>query len=328
MKTLALPLRNTALAAAFAGGAFVVLKYVKPLVKSWPGYDDFYFKLFWPCVETIRDKILLSELFLIATGAILLLEVFVPAKPQQKAFSVGLAQDTVWLFLEAIFAIFIIGVYSGLLKAFYNQHLSFLTLTGIGSLPVPVQFTIGVLAADFMGWFHHWVRHKVPWFWQMHTIHHSQRELNMFTDLRYHFVEYLVSGSIKTFPLLMVGVHTYDAASFAIFHTWYTRFYHANIKSNFGPLRYFLVTPQSHRIHHSIEPRHRDQNFGVMFSIWDRMFGTQCPEDDVYPDTGIHDDRFPHEQSVKGLNLVWTPVRQLLFPFQSIARSLSKKQKS
>ncbi len=294
------------------------------MIKHSEPYQWAYGHVYYPSVIAVGN-IFSNKIFFVAFAAILFLEKLFPAKPQQKIFSKALAQDTVWLFLEACFGATIIVAYTHFLSSIYKQHLNFLTITPIQQLPVAVSFTIGVLASDFLAWFHHWVRHRVPWFWEFHTIHHSQKELNMFTDLRYHVLEYMVSRTISTFPLLMVGVNTYGVLLFALIHTWHTHLYHANIKSNFGPLRYIFVTPQSHRIHHSIEPRHQDKNFGVMFSIWDRMFGTHYHGENEYPDTGIADHHFPFEKSIKGLDLILNPVRQHIYPFISIARSLFKK---
>jgi sterol desaturase/sphingolipid hydroxylase (fatty acid hydroxylase superfamily) len=97
---------------------------------------------------------------------------------------------------------------------------------------------------------------------------------------------------------------------------WYTRFYHGNIRTNLGPLRYVLVTPQSHRIHHSIEPRHLDTNFGALFSIWDRLFGTQYRGHDEYPETGIADAAFPHEAKGDLRSLLVTPLAQMAYPLR------------
>src|SRR5688500_19664991 len=64
-------------------------------------------------------------------------------------------------------------------------------LTAWSDWPMWSRWVLAVLAADFLGWFHHWVRHKVHVFWLFHTVHHSQKHLNMFTDFRYHVVEFL-----------------------------------------------------------------------------------------------------------------------------------------
>ncbi len=79
-------------------------------------------------------------------------------------------------------------------------------------------------------WAQHRVNHIVPWFWQFHTVHHSQKEISFFTDFRYHALEYVVR-----------------TVYFSIVRRWYTRFYHANIKTDLGPLRYVVVTPSALR---------------------------------------------------------------------------------
>jgi len=81
-----------------------------------------------------------------------------------------------------------------------------------------------------------------------------------------------------------------------------------------------LVTPQSHRVHHSIEGRHSDTNFGSLFSVWDHLFGTQYRRYDEYPDTGIEDAAFPVERSTRIRDLLVTPIVQMAYPFQRILR--------
>jgi hypothetical protein len=93
--------------------------------------------------------------------------------------------------------------------------------------------------------------------------------------------------------------------------------YHGNLRTNLGVLRYLLVTPQSHRVHHSTELRHRDRNFGVLFSVWDQLFGTQYRGFDEYPETGVSDPTFPYRTAERGP--VATIAAQHLHPFLRIA---------
>ena len=99
---------------------------------------------------------------------------------------------------------------------------------------------------------------------------------------------------------------------------WHTRFCHANVRTNLGVLRWVLVTPQSHRVHHSLDPAHRDKNFGVTFSLWDHLFGTQHRDYDVYPECGIDDHDFPFEQEGRGP--LAAIAAQLVYPFARLAR--------
>ena len=96
--------------------------------------------------------------------------------------------------------------------------------------------------------------------------------------------------------------------------------YHSNLRTNYGWLRYVLVTPQSHRIHHSTLPEHHNMNYGVNLSIWDHLFGTQYRNYDDYPVTGLGDELFPHETSMHPLALAESFTAQLLYPFQHLLR--------
>lgn len=253
---------------------------------------------------------------------VFLFEHLIPAKPDQGIFNVSVLQDVVWFVVSSAARATLVVAYVYLLRSLYDQYAGHLTITAIGSWPAPVRFAWGVLLADFLAWFHHWVRHKVPWFWHFHAVHHSQRQLNMFTDFRYHIVEYFISQTLQAIPLFMLAVATPTVVLYSLFQSFVTRAYHGNIRTDLGPLRYLLVTPQSHRIHHSIEPQHFDKNFGVVFSIWDYVFGTQHRQYDEYPDTGIPDEAFPHETSARGV--LRTLVKQHWYPFQAIARSLKR----
>lgn len=285
-------------------------------VFSW-GKENVY----WPLVKTLKET-LLNPFFMAAMGGILLLERFFPANPKQKVISLSLFQDFCWLLVDAVTKIMIVGVYVGWLAAVYAAHFDFLTIRAVEEWPYVVRIVWGIVIADFFFWFHHWLRHKVQWFWYFHVIHHSQRNLNQFSDDRYHFVEYVIENTVNIIPMLMLSVNTPQIVLVNVLRKWYTRVYHSNIKANFGWLRYILVTPQSHRIHHSLEKRHLDKNFGVLFSVWDQMFGTQYRGWDEYPQTGIEDPLFPEDTTRRGVNVFTVMLAQLVYPFYKIGRSV------
>lgn len=305
--------------------AYALYSAVWPYLAHATPYASAYTRLLAPSVYEVK-AIVTSRFFYLAVLTILLLEWLFPAKRNQRVFSVGLAHDAVWLLLQAVLEVTVIAGWANVLSVLYTTYLGFLTIEATQTLPVALGFAIAVLAGDLLGWFHHWIRHEVPWFWEFHVVHHSQRELNMFTDLRYHAVEYIIALSIKTIPLAIIGVPPYRILYYGLLHTWFTRLYHSNIRTNFGLMRYVFVTPQSHRIHHSIEARHRDKNFGVLFSFWDRLFRTQYESCEEYPDTGVADERFPHEKAIKWSSLLWTPVAQHIYPFQAIGRRLMESR--
>ncbi|MFN2576733.1 MAG: sterol desaturase family protein [Pyrinomonadaceae bacterium] len=249
------------------------------------------------------------------------LQKLAPAKPQQKIFGNGFTHDIVWFFYETVLQTLVIVTYVELLARLYGKYFSSLTISGIGRWPDWLRFVLAILVVDFLYWCQHVCHHKVSFLWRLHAVHHSQSELNFFTDFRYHILEYLVRHTFLVVPLLIVQINPPVIALGVIFLKWYTRFYHGNIKTDLGPLRYLLVTPQSHRVHHSIETRHGDRNFGAILSIWDFAFGTQWREYSIYPETGIADRNFPHQSSGSFGALLLSPIRQMIYPFRGTART-------
>src|SRR5262249_34573235 len=228
---------------------------------------------YYPLIRQF-DYVIRSPSFWIALGVTLTLERLIPAQPQQKALSLSFAQDFVWSFYEGILQAFIIVTYVALLRKGYEQYFPGLTITYANHLPGWMRFLFAQLLFDFLFWVQHYLNHKVPLFWKFHKIHHSQKDLNFFTDFRYHVVEYIVRQTVLVPPFLIFNITSPDIFAFVLFSRWYFCFYHSNIRTNLGPLRYLLVTPQSHRVHHSLEQQHFNTNFGSLFCIWDFIFRT------------------------------------------------------
>ena len=257
-------------------------------------------------------------------GAIVLTlgcEYLVPAKSAQKIFSVNFAQDAVWFFYQNILNAIVLVFYVEYLTRYYQQYLSSLTVTSLSRSPGWVRFLVALLMVDFLYWIQHYCNHKVPLLWRFHVLHHSQKQINFFTDFRYHVVEYVVRYTFLITPFLILKLDPPVIVAFVIFFRCYSHFYHGNIRMNLGPLKYILVTPQSHRVHHSLEVEYRDTNFGAIFSIWDFMLGTQCTNFGIYPETGVADHTFPHEQRFRLKSLLLTPLSQLLYPFLVMKRT-------
>ena len=149
--------------------------------------------------------------------------------------------------------------------------------------------------------------------------------MNLFTDLRVHPIERVLEAAVSFVPFLSLQIEI-ALASFSgwnLFGIWYARFYHSNIRTNLGILRYIMVTPQSHRIHHSLRREHQDKNFGAIFSIWDQLFGTQYRKYDEYPETGIDDAFYPYESNTTWHAQVSCLFRQLLYPCKLVLRSFA-----
>ena len=143
--------------------------------------------------------------------------------------------------------------------------------------------------------------------------------MNVLSDNRNHVVETMVTATIAFLPAWFLGLDTATAGLLAISTVYVSAWIHTNIRTNLGPLRYVLVSPQAHRVHHSIEPQHYDTNFGTVFSWWDYLFGTRYPGDDEYPPTGIVDSEFPMEHSASPGAVASTWWAQTVYPFRVLA---------
>lgn len=152
-----------------------------------------------------------------------------------------------------------------------------------------VAVLVGTFVADFFFYWFHRTLHGSPVLWQMHLLHHSDEHMNALTAQRGHFTEALISPLFISVPTaILFELPPITIGIMALVPYAYLFFVHANIRLSFGPLWWLLISPDYHRIHHSVELRHRDKNFTNWFPIWDILFGTvYLPEKDECPQTGV-----------------------------------------
>ena len=263
-----------------------------------------------------------STQFLLFVPLIFLLEQVMPARLEQRGFGPSVAFDALYMLIHLPVIIAFLVYISGPINTFLNTHASFLVVDSTRSWPLWLATLVAILITDLGHWFSHLVKHKVGWIWRFHMVHHSQARLSLFTSNRTHPVDALVDHFMLLVPFfILVPSITERATSVLVLATvvsWATRFTHANIGTNLGPLRYILVTPQSHRIHHSTEPGHWNSNYGNIFA-WDRLFGTQHADDTSYPPTGINDPHFPEPKRFGLREFASSFVGQMLFPLDGQA---------
>jgi sterol desaturase/sphingolipid hydroxylase (fatty acid hydroxylase superfamily) len=142
--------------------------------------------------------------------------------------------------------------------------------------------------------------------------------MNVLTDRRQHVFEHVVSHVFVFLPAFIIGLKPYSVMTLSAVLWFHTFLIHGNIRTNFGWLGQIIISPQYHRIHHSIEPRHRDKNFGTIITLWDRVFGTRYPGTDEYPDTGVEGVEFPPPQNLKPQAWLADMARQLWYPFRKL----------
>lgn len=254
--------------------------------------------------------------FYLFLGVAFTLEQVMPAQRQQPRLSRGAIVDFIWFAA----ALTVIGagltLWGSLLGRFYERYLTAFTIDLVQTWPVAARVIVFLLVIDFLVFITHLAHHKVRPLWFFHLVHHSQREMSFFTEERDHPVERVLNFTARFFPLAMLGVPFPTNVHVGMVITWYTWFCHGNIRTNLGPLKYILVTPQSHRVHHSVELRHWDRNFAPYFTLWDRVFGTFYGGYDEYPPTGIPHLCFPYEQEAHGRHPLVMFWQQLVYPFR------------
>ncbi len=157
---------------------------------------------------------------------------------------------------------------------------------GLGLFPalgVPfwVAAPVAVLLLDALIYFQHRVFHAVPLLWRLHRVHHADPELDASSGLRFHPVEILLSLGIKAVAVIALGAPPEAVLVFEVLLNATALFNHANLALPAWldrPLRWVLVTPDMHRVHHSELREETDSDFGFCLSCWDRMFGTYIAE--------------------------------------------------
>jgi len=252
--------------------------------------------------------------------AVLLLERWRPADPTQPLFSPGLLVDGVWFLLFPLLGIWLPDAFERLLGTSFGPALAGIRLRALTTLPLALQFALVILVSDFLAWFGHYVRHKVPMLWEFHKIHHSQMQLNYFSTRRIHPLDLIAQSLVRFLPWTLLGLSVAIPGYllWTIFLRLYEMFVHSNIRTNLGWARYIFVTPQGHRVHHSSQPEHFDKNFADFLSIWDFIFRTQCLDFNVCPVLGIADVHCPRGMASSGAGAVRIVMKELVYPLRGL----------
>lgn len=177
-------------------------------------------------------------------------------------------------------------------------------------------------ALDFAVWGQHVASHKIPIFWRIHRVHHADSEVDATTALRFHPIEILLSFVWKGIVIVALGGPVEAVLVFEIVLNASAVFGHANVRIPLWLdklLRLVIVTPDMHRVHHSVIRRETDSNYGFYLSIWDRMFGTYVDQ----PEKG-------HDGMEIGLGASLTPKAHqfpfsLAIPFLGTSKTRSEK---
>ncbi|MCJ2005693.1 sterol desaturase family protein [Methylobacterium sp. J-092] len=207
----------------------------------------------------------------------------------------------------------------------------------MGGSPGPITvivFTVTMLLAyDISYYLYHTAQHRFPFLWELHKVHHSAEVMVGITKDRVHPLDELMNRAwdgvipgicfglwtliaLNPVEVTVFGVNVYIMRNILMMD--FVR--HTHFKISFGKLNNLILCPHWHQLHHSTNPRHYDKNFGLLFSFWDRVFGTLCvPEPNESFKFGLVDRDVRDYQSLNGLYILplkkmWRVVKRRLKP--------------
>jgi len=147
--------------------------------------------------------------------------------------------------------------------------------------PTVLAGLVGFLVLDLVIYGQHMAFHHVPWLWRLHRVHHADLDVDVTTGVRFHPVEILLSMVVKMATVALIGIPVAAVVAFEVVLNATAMFNHANVVLPAWLdriVRLILVTPDMHRVHHSVIRSETDSNFGFNLPWWDRLFGTYRAE--------------------------------------------------
>lgn len=176
---------------------------------------------------------------------------------------------------------------------------------------------IGLLLLDFIGaYLVHWIEHKIPFLWRFHLIHHTDTWIDTTSANRHHPGESVIRFAFTTLGVFIVGSPMWMVFLYQTLSVVATQFNHANIslpKKIDTILSYFIVSPDMHKVHHHYVLPYTDSNYGNIFSVWDRLFGTfmTLPNEDIRYGVDTHPKPEEHNRLSNLLSIPFQPKRNV-----------------
>ena len=231
--------------------------------------------------------------------AVFVFEIMFPWRKGQKIFRKDFWLDGFYMFFNFfIFTVFISGFYKCISK--FSTDVLTLKMTSLSIIDLSdfqpvVQLLLFFVVLDFVQWFTHTLLHRYDFLWKFHKVHHSVKEMGFAAHLRYHWMENILYKPLKVLALMLLGGFQPEQAyvvhflAIAIGHL-----NHANLKLDYGPLKYILNNPIMHLYHHAYslpESFKNGANFAISLSLWDFIFKTNyVPKPDKNLRLGYNDD--------------------------------------
>lgn len=188
---------------------------------------------------------------------------------RHKAINLGI------VVVDSLIVRLIVPVSLAAVAMFTAQHRSGLLV--LVPLPAPLAIIFGILLLDLTIYVQHMLFHRIALLWRLHRVHHTDPTLDVTTGVRFHPLEIIISACIKLAAIVVFGVPAMAVLVFEVLLNVSSLFNHANLRLPAWLdrlLRFLIVTPGMHRVHHSAVAGELNHNFGFNLSGWDRLFGT------------------------------------------------------
>ena len=176
--------------------------------------------------------------------------------------------------------------------------------------PVWLQAIIVLVILDFIFYVTHRLKHKWNWWWRLHETHHSSKELDFLSSVRFHPLEKALDRIIFLLPLTVLGPSEGAILIWASVDVLVGMLIHSNTNIRIGPLIYLFVGPEMHRWHHSKDPSIQGHNFGNNFSVFDWIFGTAYVSHEKTAEFGIEEENYPQGNIVRQFLFAFRPAKQ------------------
>jgi sterol desaturase/sphingolipid hydroxylase (fatty acid hydroxylase superfamily) len=217
-----------------------------------------------------------NALFGLVVGALIFipLERLFPLRREQKIFRRGWLTDLAHFLFTHILANVCTFVVIGVLIFLLHWLVSPAFQLAVASQSRMVQFFEAVLIANLGAYVGHRLAHEIPFLWKFHALHHSITEMDWLAAARLHPLDQIVTRALTIIPLYVLGFSKATFGAYLGIAVFQAVLIHANLKINFGPLRWLITTPQFHHWHHSNEPEALNKNFAGELPVLDMLFGT------------------------------------------------------
>jgi sterol desaturase/sphingolipid hydroxylase (fatty acid hydroxylase superfamily) len=229
--------------------------------------------------DGINETALRLAAFVAVFALMALLELIIPKRrlvaDKARRWATNLAIITVDSLLVRLMGSLAIPI-AAVAAAFYAEK-NGIGLFNLLDAPGWLEALFAILALDFALWLKHIASHKISVLWRLHQMHHADPDIDVTTAIRFHPIEIALSMLWKIAWVLALGASPLAVFLFEVILNGTAMFNHANVALPArldALLRAVIVTPDMHRVHHSVLCREHDSNYGFNLSLWDRVFGT------------------------------------------------------